>query len=765
MAKIRPALDYHREGRPGKIEVVPTKPLLTQRDLSLAYTPGVAEPCLEIQQNPDDAYLYTAKGNLVAVLSNGTAVLGLGDIGALAGKPVMEGKATLFKKFADIDVFDIEVAATDPDEVIRVVRALEPTFGGINLEDIKAPDCFHIEEACRETMNIPVFHDDQHGTAIIAGAALLNALEVVKKEISKVRVVFSGAGAAGIACANHFVSLGVRLENVMMCDTKGVIHADRQDPLNKYKARFAQKTRCRTLADALKGADVFLGVSVKGLLTPDMIRSMARDPVVFAMANPDPEITYPEAIAARKDVIMATGRSDYPNQVNNVLGFPFIFRGALDVRATKVTEGMKRAATKALAELAKEGVPDQVSRAYGGKTFTFGREYLIPKPFDQRVLFHVAPAVAQAAMEDGVAKKPIADLDAYREALRDRIDPSYRIMRRTMVHARERCPQIVFAEGHNDTIIRASQAAREEGICRPILLGDPDFIKARAASMEVDLGDTALVHPRRSARLDAYSQALWEIRRRKGLTRVQARAFLESDHFTYGITMVLCRDADGFCGGITVPPRHIIRRAIQIIGVDKAHTIVSGVHMMIFGRRLLFFADTIINADPNPDQLAEIAIGAAEVARRFEVEPRVAFLSYSNFGSVRSAHSGKMARAVEITRRRAPDLLVDGEMNVAVALSPALADRDFSFSPVAGRANVLIFPDLAAGHIARTMAVELGGAQPVGPVLMGLNCPVALIMEGAAVEDIVRMTTLTVFKREILEDIERQATKRMAAGR
>lgn len=620
MIRKQEALEYHSGGRRGKIEITPTKPTRTQRDLALAYSPGVAAPCLEIYADPENVFNYTAKGNLVAVVTNGTAVLGLGNIGPMAAKPVMEGKAVLFKRFADIDVFDLELGSSDPDEIIRVVQALEPTFGGINLEDIKAPDCFYIEEKLRESMNIPVFHDDQHGTAIITAAALLNALEVADKDISKVRVVYNGAGAAGIACAELFADLGVRRENMIMCDSAGVIYKGREQGMNPYKARLASDTSLRTLADAMKGTDVFIGVSVAGVVTRKMVASMNERPIIMAMANPDPEITYEDAKAAQSDVIMATGRSDYPNMVNNVLGFPFIFRGALDVRARRFNEEMKIAAVHALANLAKRDVPDSVMRAYGIDRLRFGPEYIIPKPFDPRVLTWVSPAVAQAAMDSGVARIEI-DMDEYRHQLASRLGRSREVMGGVIARAKKQTKRIVFPEGEEDKILRASQVLIDENIARPILLGRSDIIEARIKELDMELPGVSVVSPRAAPQFDRYVDELYKLRNRRGVTLSEARVLM-ADHNVFGSMMVNMGDADAMVAGLTQHYSSTIRPALQIIRTRPGTDKVAGVYMMIFKNDVKFFADTTVNIEPTAEDLAEIAIEAAEVARRFNVEPR-----------------------------------------------------------------------------------------------------------------------------------------------
>jgi malate dehydrogenase (oxaloacetate-decarboxylating)(NADP+) len=736
------ALDYHAGERPGKIEVTPSKPCRTQRDLSLAYTPGVAVPCLEIEKNPHDAYQYTARGNLVAVVSNGTAVLGLGDIGALAGKPVMEGKGVLFKRFADVDVFDLEVNSHNPDDVIKLCQLLEPTFGGINLEDIKAPECFYIEETLKKTMKIPVFHDDQHGTAIISGAALLNALEIVGKPIDKVRVVFNGAGASGIACAEHYVKLGVQRENITLCDTKGVVYEGRTAGMNPYKQRFARPTSLRTLAEAVVGADVLVGCSVKGAISADMIRSMAARPIVFAMANPDPEITYEEAKASRDDVIFATGRSDYPNQVNNVLGFPFIFRGALDVRATAINEEMKLAATTALAALAKEDVPDSVCRAYGVERLKFGPEYLIPKPFDPRVLLWEAVAVARAAMESGVAQEPV-DLDTYREQLERRLGKAHEIAR-MMVHKAQSHPkQVVFPEGDNEKILRACHTLVEENIAIPILLGNATLIERKIDELGVDLKGVRIVDPADSPRRESYVQELFHLRQRRGVTLTEARTLIDN-RTIFGSIMLHMGDADALVSGVTQHFPDTLRPALQIVRVREGLHKVSGCYAMITRKGDVYFlADTSVNIEPTAEDLVEIALCTAQTARRFDVEPRVAMLSFSSFGSTSHPHSEKVRRAVELLHRADPTLMVDGELMADDAVSGEL-EQNYPFSQLKGKANVLIFPDLNSANIAYKLLAKIGGGETLGPILMGMSRPVHLLARGAEVEEIVNLTAIAV---------------------
>ena len=751
MIRKQDALDYHSQGRRGKIEVISTKPCATQRDLSLAYTPGVAEPCLEIAANPADAYKYTAKGNLVAVISNGTAVLGLGDIGALAGKPVMEGKGVLFKRFADIDVFDIELDTKDPEEIIRIVKALEPTFGGINLEDIKAPECFRIEEELKKTMNIPVFHDDQHGTAIISGAGLLNALEVVGKKIGDVKVVFSGAGAAGIACAKFYIKLGVKRENLILCDTNGVVYKGRTKGMNPYKEFFAVETMARTLADAMKGADVFAGVSVKGVVTKEMVRAMAENPIIFAMANPDPEITYGDALDARPDVVMATGRSDYPNQVNNVLGFPFIFRGALDVMATAINDEMKLAASHALAELAKEDVPDSVIKAYSGEKIKFGRTYIIPKPFDPRVLLWVAPAVAAAAMKTGVARKPIDNMEGYRDALESRFGRAKEIMR-VVIHKAQREPKrIVFPEGMEEKILRASQIIVDEKIAEPVLIGDREVIRERIKMLDLDLNGVEIVDPVHSQKFDAYSSKYYDMRKRKGVTQADARTLVRRP-INYGMMMVHTGDADGLVSGLTQHYPETIRPALQVIRPREGLTTVAGLYMLVFKNDVRFITDATVNFDPTAEQLADIAILAAEKVRSFDIEPRIAMLSFSNFGSTQHPLAQKMARAAELVKKRMPELMVDGEIMADTAVVPEIVESLYPFSTLKKGANLLVCPNLESANIATKLLARLGGAESYGPILLGMRKPVYMLIPGNEVADIVNLAAMAVRDAQDIPD-------------
>jgi len=743
------ALAYHTGKRHGKTSVVPTKPCVTQRDLSMAYTPGVAEPCWEIERDPALAYEYTNKGNLVGVISNGTAVLGLGDIGALAGKPVMEGKGVLFKRFADIDVFDIEVNSHDPKEIIRFCQLIEPTLGGINLEDIKAPECFEIEETLKKTMGIPVFHDDQHGTAIISGAALLNAVDVVGKKLDRIKVVFCGAGAAGIACAKFYLLLGVRAENLTMVDTKGVIYKGRKEGMNPYKEFFAHETDARTLADAVRGADVFAGVSVKGMLTADMVKTMAKDPIIFAMANPDPEILPEEVLPVRPDAIMCTGRSDYPNQVNNVLGFPFIFRGALDVGATAINEEMKLAAAHALADLAREDVPDSVMRAYGGKPFKFGREYLIPKPFDYRVLLWEAPAVAEAAIKTGVARKPWSSKEDYIRELEGRLSRTRQVMHFVFDKAKTTPgKRIVFAEGTHPKIVRAAKILVEEGICKPVLLGSAAQIGVLLKEYELAADAVEVVDPARYPKLESYVEAFHAMRCRRGVgPEDAAKAMLDPVYF--GNMMVHQGDADGLISGLTMHYPETIRPALQVHHTYPNISRAAGVYLLLFEDRMIFVADTTVNVEPTPDELAEIAWHAGEVARNyFDVEPRIAMLSYSNFGSNADAQTLRVREAVQIVRRRWPDLIIDGEMQADSAVEASVAQQTYPFSKIQGDANVLVCPSLDSANIAYKLLWRLGKIEAIGPILAGINAPVHVLQRGVEVTDIVNMAAICVLKAQ-----------------
>ena len=745
MSKItrEDALEYHRlDGKPGKISILPTKPLDTQRDLSLAYSPGVAIPVLEIADNPDLAYEYTSRGNLVAVVSNGTAILGLGDRGALASKPVMEGKGVLFKVFSDIDVFDIELDTHDSDVIIQVVAAMAPTFGGINLEDIKAPECFYIEETLKEMLDIPVFHDDQHGTAIISSAGLMNALEVVGKKIDEVKIVVNGAGASAVSCANLAIKLGVRKENLMMLDSRGVLTTERLPSLNKYKAQFGRETDARTLADAMVGADVFYGLSVADVLTQEMVKTMAHRPIIFAMANPDPEIKYELAKEARPDCIMATGRSDYPNQVNNVLGFPFIFRGALDVRSSAINDEMKLAAAYALANLTKEDVPDSVLQAYGVESMRLGDDYIIPKPFDPRVLLWVAPAVAKAAMETGVARREI-DLDEYREQLAYRQGSGQRVRHFIMHKAQAASPKkrVVFAEGEEDKIIRAAAQVEEEGIGQPILVGRPEYIHNRVE----ELGLRCCPHvedPKNFARIDAYTQAFYELRQRKGVT-VQDAIELVKDPNVFGSMMVKMGDADAFVSGLTCHYPEVLRPSLQIHKTKPGTKKAAAAYIMVIDKQVYIFADATVNIDPTAEDLAEIACLASDFACQLEIEPRVALLSFSNFGSTPHPLTAKVQKALELIRAKRPDLVVDGEMQADTAVISEIIETRFPFSQVKD-ANVLIFPSLESANIAYKLLARLGGARAIGPILLGMGAPVHALQTGADVRDIVNIAAVAV---------------------
>ncbi len=736
------ALDYHSSPRKGKIEVIPTKPCLTSRDLSLAYTPGVAEPCLEIAQNEDLVYNYTAKSNLVAVVSNGTAVLGLGDIGPSAGKPVMEGKGVLFKRFADIDVFDIELKTKDAKEIIRTVQLLEPTFGGINLEDIKAPECFEIEETLKATMNIPVFHDDQHGTAIISCAALINAAELAGKKMSELKIVVNGAGAAAISCCNLYVSAGAKKENIIMYDSKGCIHRGRTD-LNKYKLIFASEKDHGSLLEGFKGADVFIGLSVGGVVSKEMIKLMAPDPIVFAMANPDPEIMYEDAVSVRDDIIMATGRSDYPNQVNNVLGFPFIFRGALDVRASAINEEMKMAAVRALAELAKEKVPEMVLKAYGGEEFSFGRNYIIPKPFDPRVLWHVAPAVAKAAIDSGVARIKMTDWDAYKEELKERLGLSKEVIRGIIQKAKKNPKRVVYPEGEEETIIRAAQSVINEDIAKPILLGDENLIVRKIEELGYDKNEFEIIEPVNSSLKEKYADNFYQARQRKGMTMREAKQLI-CKRVYFGSMMVKMGDADAMISGLTTHYPNTIKPALQCVGVRDGFNVVSGIYIVVAKKDVYFFTDCTVNIDPTSEELAEIAISAADTVKEFDIEPRVAMLSFSNFGSSVHPQTLKVKRAVEIAKTQRPDIILDGEMQADTAVVHQIIEQDFPFSSLKAKANVLVFPDLNSGNIAYKLLARIGEATVIGPILMGMKKPIHVLQRGASVEDIINVTAIAV---------------------
>ncbi len=737
------ALEFHSRGRPGKIEVVPTKPLTTQRDLSLAYSPGVAEPCMEIFRDPAEVYKYTARGNLVAVITDGTAVLGLGDIGPLASKPVMEGKGVLFKKFADIDVFDLEIDAKSPDHFIETVAALGPTFGGINLEDIKAPECFYIEEELKKRMNIPVFHDDQHGTAIISGAGLLNAAALQGKKLADLKIVVSGAGASAVACSRFYLSLGVLAENVVMADSKGVLNTRRKLAEDDPKREWVRDTPADTLEEALVGADMLLGLSRAGLVTADMIKAMAPKPIIFALANPDPEIDYPTARATRPDAIVATGRSDYNNQVNNVLGFPFIFRGALDVRATQINEAMKIAAAHALAELARKDVPQVVNSAYG-EDFRYGPDYIIPKPFDPRVLTWVAPAVAKAAMESGVAQLEV-DIDAYRERLQSLLGGSTAVMRKFMRRAAGTARTLVLPEGDDPRILKAASIIAEERIARPILLGEAAQISALIKSHDIDLapGSYDVVDPRTDDAAESYAGKFHRLRERKGINIELARLMMrERNHF--GMMMVAERRAHGIVTGLNFAYSDTVRPALQIIGLRPGVRKIAGMYLMLHKNGMYFFGDTTVNVDMDAETLADVAEMIADAAKTFEAVPRVAMLSFSNFGSVRDPRSMMVARAVELLRRRRPDLEVEGEMQANVAVDFNLQQRVFPSTRLTGPANVLIFPNLEAGNVAYKLMRELGGVPAVGPVLLGMDRPVTVLERDCTVDNIVHMAALTV---------------------
>ncbi|MBC7485851.1 MAG: NADP-dependent malic enzyme [Cytophagaceae bacterium] len=738
------ALNYHSQGQPGKIEVVPTKLLSSQLDLALAYSPGVAEPCKEIAANPDDVYKYTAKGNLVAVITNGTAVLGLGNIGPAAAKPVMEGKGVLFKKFSGIDVFDIEINSTDPDDFIRIVESLEPTFGGINLEDIKAPECFKIEEELRKRMNIPVMHDDQHGTAIISSAALLNALEVVGKSIAEVRITISGAGAAAISCTRLYHSLGARKGNIVMVDIDGVIRKDRQG-MPEAQMEFATDRDLHQLSDAIKGSDVFIGLSAGGVLKAEMLTSMAVNPIVFAMANPTPEIDYNLAIATRPDVIMATGRSDYPNQVNNVLGFPFIFRGALDVRATEINEAMKLAAVKAIAELAKEPVPDIVNKAYGDNTITFGRTYLIPKPLDPRLITSISPAVAKAAIDSGVAKKPITNWEQYDIELQQRIGIDQKLMTRMITQAKGHPKRVVFAEADHPKILKAVQVIVNERIAVPVLLGDAKKIAEVAEAIGVNIKGIEILDPNKAEeRIQHYAEVFFKKRQRKGITLSEAIEIMRNRDY-FAAAMVETGDADAFISGLTHDYAESIKPALQLIGSQKDIRRIAGMYIMINKKGTFFFSDVTMNENPTAEELVEIVAQTAKTVRFLGFEPKIAMLSYTNFGSSKGEVPNKVAKATELAKRRYPDLIIEGDIQANVALDTALQQEMYPFSALAQEgANTFIFPDLASGNIAYKLLQEIGGTEAIGPLLLGMEKPVHILQMGSSVREIVNMTAVAV---------------------
>ena len=752
------ALEYHEGKQPGKLKIVPTKPMSTQRDLALAYSPGVGVPVEEIARDPSLAYRYTSKGNLVGVISNGSAILGLGNRGGLASKPVMEGKAVLFKRFADIDVFDLELASQDADEVINFVVNVAPTFGGINLEDIKAPECFYIEEVLRKELDIPVFHDDQHGTAIISGAGLLNALEVVDKRLSEVSIVINGAGASGLACAEFFIALGANPDGIVLCDTRGVIYEGRTEGMNIYKKRYASNTSKRTLREAVQGADVFIGLSAKGAMDVNMVRSMARDPIIFAMANPDPEIEYDAAKAARTDtVVMGTGRSDYPNMVNNVLGFPFIFRGALDTHASAINMPMKIAAARALADLTKEDVPDSVLAAYGLTSLVMGPEYVLPKPLDPRVLLWVAPAVAQAAMDSGVARRTL-DMDEYLNDLTERLGKTEQIMRFMQIKATRDPKRLAFAEGSHTSMIRAAYAVEQAGIAETILLGNEEQIKEQQETLQLEF-EPEIINPAKSPLLEQYIQFLHLARQRKGVTLTMAREMMLQENY-FGSMLVNTGYADAFISGLTYNYPDVLRPALQVVGVMEDREVVSGVYLMIVNDQLYFFSDATVNITPNVEELASIAINAADVAARFDVEPRIAMISYSNFGSTQGIESDHMRAAAELVKERRPDLAIDGEMQADIAVEPELMAQLYPFSDVSD-ANVLIFPSLSAANTSYKLVNRLGGADKIGPILVGLRRPVHVLESGAEVRDIVNMATVAVVESQALDADDSTITSRM----
>jgi malate dehydrogenase (oxaloacetate-decarboxylating)(NADP+) len=760
------ALEYHKYPRPGKLEIHPTKPCNTENALSLAYSPGVAVPCIDIAKNPLNVYDYTIKGNLVAVISNGTAVLGLGNIGPLAAKPVMEGKGILFKQFAGIDVFDLELNAPDIEGFVQAVKTMEPTFGGINLEDIKAPECFEIEERLKAEMKIPVFHDDQHGTAIICGAALINACLITERKLDEIQVVFNGAGASANSCASIFVSLGVTRENIIMCDSNGVIYKGRKEGMNKYKEKFASITEARTLTQALNGAHVFVGLSVAGAVTPEMLLGMSPDPIVFAMANPDPEIIPEDAKKARPDVIIATGRSDYPNQVNNVLGFPSIFRGALDTRATQINQEMKLAAVKALAELAREDVPEKVSAAYGGKSFKFGKEYLIPKPFDTRVLLRVAPAVARAAIATKVAQKNIDDWSKYNDQLEAIQGPS-KVFIRSVIHrvqshaSNDKCglPRIVFPEGTSTKILKALSTIMQENICEPILLGDPKRIRDRIRELDLpQLERLHIINPMHSDRQAEYSQKLYEMRQRKGVTFSEAERLVTLPDY-FGAMMVHLDEADGLITGSSQDYAHAVRPILQVIGVGKDGT-ASGVNFVVLEDRFLLLCDTTMNVNPNVDQLVTMAHQAARVAKHFHIEPRIAMLSYSNFGSNFGETPLKMRQAAELLRKKRPSYLVDGDIQADTAVNTEIIERIFPFCRFKDGANILVFPNLEASNIAYKLLQQLGKVEVIGPFLMGVRKAANVLQRTTTVESIVNSVVLTSLEAQYFREYRKAHNKR-----
>jgi malate dehydrogenase (oxaloacetate-decarboxylating)(NADP+) len=748
------ALNYHTQGKPGKIEIIPTKPLSSQMDLALAYSPGVAVPCLEIEADIENVYKYTAKGNLIAVISNGTAVLGLGDIGPEASKPVMEGKAVLFKKFAGIDVFDIEINEKDPKKLIQIIKSLEPTFGGINLEDIKAPECFEIEQTLKREMKIPVMHDDQHGTAIISGAALLNALEVVDKNISEIKLVVNGAGASAVACTRFYISLGVKRENIVMCDKEGVIRKDRIENMDEIKEEFATSKDIHTLSDALTGADVFLGLSAGNIVSQEMVKLMGPNPIVFALANPDPEIPYQVAIEAREDLIMATGRSDHPNQVNNVLGFPYIFRGALDVRATEINEAMKLAAAKAIAKLAKEPIPDIVNKAYGESIAGFGRLYLIPKPLDPRLITTIAPAVAKAAMESGVAKNPIKDWDAYELELQERIGIDQRLMSVVIARAKKDPKRVVFAEADNIKILKAAQIIRDEKIANPILLGNRAKIKALMEEHALDLHNETIIDPLEEKELvEKFIQILYKKRQRKGMTLAEAgRLVIQRNYF--GGLMVETGAADAFISGLTRDYPSTILPSLQTIGVKPGVNRVAGMYIMNTDKGPFFFADATVNLDPTAEEMVDIIGLTADAVKFFNMEPRVAVLSYSNFGSAKGDIPTKTAKATALAKAKYPDLIIEGEMQANVAINEDIQREMYPFSKLLNKKpNTLIFPNLSSGNIAYKLLSELGNAEAIGPILLGMNKPVHILQLGSSVREIVNMVAIAVVDAQSVKNL------------
>ncbi len=746
MARKEDALDYHSKGRPGKIEVVPTKPHSTQRDLSLAYSPGVAEPCLDIAENTENVYKYTAKGNLVAVISNGTAVLGLGNIGPEASKPVMEGKGMLFKIYADIDVFDMEVDAQEVNKFVETVKAIAPTFGGINLEDIKAPECFEIERRLKTELKIPVMHDDQHGTAIISAAALLNAVEIAGKDISKIKIVVNGAGAAAISCAKLYISLGAKKENILLLDSKGALTVDRKD-LEENKKFFAVKTKIKTLEEAMKGADVFIGLSKGNIVNKKMVQSMEKNPIVFALANPDPEIPYEEAAAAREDVIIATGRSDHPNQANNVLGFPFIFRGALDVRATQINEEMKLAAVRAIALLAKEPVPEEVNLAYNLRNITFGKEYIIPKPIDSRLIYTVAPAVAKAAMDSGVAQKKIIDWEIYKQELINRLGIDNKLIRTITHKAKQNPKRVVFTEADHYKILKAAQVVKDEGIAKPILLGDKKIILKTIEENKLDLEGVAIIDPRsleEDGRRKLFGDLFFDKRKRRGFTQYEARQMMRERNY-FGAMMVETGAADAMVSGLTRKYADPVRAALQVIGVQEGASKVAGMYIIITKHGPFFFADTTVTVSPTAQDLVDITVLTATAVKQFNVVPRIALLSYSNFGSVTGDIPDKTRKAVEMLHKNFPGMIVDGEMQANVALNNTLLKDHFPFSELVDKnVNTLIFPNLAEGNIAYKMMQEIGGAEAIGPILLGTKKPVHILQLGSSVREIVNMVTIAV---------------------